>query len=105
MGRTKKAMATLSQIAKDNGKNMPQGRVIASKQVRLQTHESEKVCNFISLLLMIANVPSIFVVFNLQNERGRIKELFISQYWKTTLPLCFIWLVIIIYFFLSIHFS
>lgn len=29
-----------------------------------------------------------------QNGRGRFKDLFISQHWRTTVPLCFIWFVI-----------
>lgn len=41
-GHTERAMATLTNIAKDNGKTMPQGRIIASKQVRLQIYGSEK---------------------------------------------------------------
>lgn len=107
MGHTEKAMATLTRIAKDNGKNMLQGRIIAIKHVRLQIHGSEKanVCNIMNFLLIIINVPSNFVVFILQNERGRIKDLFTSQYRKTTLLLCFIWLVNIIYFVLSFNFS
>lgn len=41
-GNTEKAMATLTSIAKDNGKIMPQGRIIALKQVRLQIYGSKK---------------------------------------------------------------
>uniref|UniRef100_A0AAX7V7R7 Major facilitator superfamily (MFS) profile domain-containing protein n=1 Tax=Astatotilapia calliptera TaxID=8154 RepID=A0AAX7V7R7_ASTCA len=56
-GRREKAMATLTRIAKENGKTLPQGRLIAYNQ----------------------------------NERGRFKDLFAPQYWKTTLLLWFIW--------------
>ncbi|XP_070787155.1 synaptic vesicle 2-related protein-like, partial [Enoplosus armatus] len=55
-GKTEKAMATLARIAKENGKTMPQGKIIAY----------------------------------IQNERGRIKDLFTSQYLRTTLLLCYI---------------
>ncbi|XP_006788935.1 synaptic vesicle 2-related protein-like [Neolamprologus brichardi] len=56
-GRREKAMATLTRIAKENGKTLPQGRLIAYNQ----------------------------------NERGRFKDLFAPEYWKTTLLLWFIW--------------
>lgn len=56
-GKREKAMATLSRIAKDNGKALPQGRLVAYKQ----------------------------------GARGRIKDLFSSQYWRTTVLLWFIW--------------
>jgi len=35
-GRREKAMATLTRIAKENGKAMPQGALIDYKQVRLK---------------------------------------------------------------------
>ncbi|XP_047426393.1 synaptic vesicle 2-related protein [Mugil cephalus] len=56
-GRKERALATLSHIAKENGKDMPRGKLVTLKQ----------------------------------NERGRIKDLFSSKYWKTTLLLWFIW--------------
>uniref|UniRef100_A0AAQ5X4X1 Major facilitator superfamily (MFS) profile domain-containing protein n=1 Tax=Amphiprion ocellaris TaxID=80972 RepID=A0AAQ5X4X1_AMPOC len=52
-GRSEKAMETLTRVAKENGKTMPQGRMIS--------------------------------------DRGQIKDLFAAQYWRTTLPLWFIW--------------
>ncbi|XP_073334329.1 synaptic vesicle 2-related protein-like [Pagrus major] len=57
MGKTEEAVATLTRIAKENGKEMPKGKMAASKK----------------------------------NDRGRIKDLFSPQYWRTTLLLCFIW--------------
>ena len=36
MGKSEKAMATLARIAKDNGKPMPQGKLICYKQVRFK---------------------------------------------------------------------
>uniref|UniRef100_A0A671XJM1 Synaptic vesicle 2-related protein-like n=1 Tax=Sparus aurata TaxID=8175 RepID=A0A671XJM1_SPAAU len=56
-GKTEKAMATLIRIAKENGKEMPKGKMAACKK----------------------------------NDRGRLKDLFSPQYWRTTLLLCFIW--------------
>ncbi|XP_068191543.1 synaptic vesicle 2-related protein-like [Antennarius striatus] len=56
-GNTEKAMATLQRVARDNGKTMPEGKVIAHKQ----------------------------------KDRGQIKDLLSSQYWRTTLLLWFIW--------------
>ncbi|XP_008303324.1 synaptic vesicle 2-related protein-like [Stegastes partitus] len=56
-GRREKAMETLARVAKENGKTMPQGRMMAYKQ----------------------------------GDRGRIKDLFAAQYWRTTLLLWFIW--------------
>lgn len=56
-GNTEKAMATLTRVARDNGKVMPQGKLIAYEQ----------------------------------SDRGRIKDLFAPQYWRTTLLLWFIW--------------
>ncbi|XP_069028961.1 synaptic vesicle 2-related protein-like [Embiotoca jacksoni] len=56
-GRIEKATATLRRMAKENGKDMPRGKMVAYKQ----------------------------------NERGRIKELFSHQYWRTSLLLWFIW--------------
>ncbi|XP_038590431.1 synaptic vesicle 2-related protein-like isoform X1 [Micropterus salmoides] len=56
-GRTEKAMALLTRIAKENGKAMPQGKMITY----------------------------------LQNDRGRVKDLFTPQYWRTTLLLLYIW--------------
>ncbi|KAK2819139.1 hypothetical protein Q5P01_024700 [Channa striata] len=56
-GDLEKAVATLTRIAKENGKAMPKGRLIAY----------------------------------LQNNRGRIKDLFSHQYCRTTLLLWFIW--------------
>ncbi|XP_023125808.2 synaptic vesicle 2-related protein-like isoform X1 [Amphiprion ocellaris] len=56
-GRSEKAMETLTRVAKENGKTMPQGRMIAYQQ----------------------------------SDRGQIKDLFAAQYWRTTLPLWFIW--------------
>lgn len=35
-GHTEKAMATLVNIAKENGKTLPPGKIVALKQVRLQ---------------------------------------------------------------------
>ncbi|XP_038588978.1 synaptic vesicle 2-related protein [Micropterus salmoides] len=59
-GRTEKAMALLTRIAKENGKAMPQGKMITY----------------------------------LQNDRGRVKDLFTPQYWRTTLLLLYIWFAI-----------
>ncbi|KAM8742834.1 synaptic vesicle 2-related protein [Acanthopagrus schlegelii] len=59
MGKTEKAMATLTRIAKENGKELPKGKMAACKK----------------------------------NDRGRLKDLFSPQYWRTTLLLCFIWFV------------
>ncbi|XP_067106582.1 synaptic vesicle 2-related protein-like [Osmerus mordax] len=56
-GNTDNALATLSRMAADNGKTMPQGILIANKQ----------------------------------EDRGKIRDLFTPQYWKTTLLLWFIW--------------
>ncbi|XP_022050281.2 synaptic vesicle 2-related protein [Acanthochromis polyacanthus] len=56
-GRGEKALETLRRVAKENGKTMPQGRLIAYQQ----------------------------------NDRGRIKDLFAGEHWRTTLPLWFIW--------------
>uniref|UniRef100_A0A3Q3AF91 Synaptic vesicle 2-related protein-like n=1 Tax=Kryptolebias marmoratus TaxID=37003 RepID=A0A3Q3AF91_KRYMA len=50
-GRREKALATLTRVAAENGKTMPQGTLTEYKQ----------------------------------NDRGRVKDLFTSQYWKTTL--------------------
>uniref|UniRef100_A0A3Q1F5V5 Synaptic vesicle 2-related protein-like n=1 Tax=Acanthochromis polyacanthus TaxID=80966 RepID=A0A3Q1F5V5_9TELE len=55
-GRGEKALETLRRVAKENGKTMPQGRLIAYQQ----------------------------------NDRGRIKDLFAGEHWRTTLPLWFI---------------
>lgn len=37
-GKTEKAMATLIRIAKENGKEMPKGKMAACKKVRLHIH-------------------------------------------------------------------
>ncbi|XP_041666262.1 synaptic vesicle 2-related protein-like [Cheilinus undulatus] len=57
MEKRDRAMATLTHMAKENGKALPKGKLTAVKQI----------------------------------QRGRIKELFAPQYWKTTLLLWFIW--------------
>uniref|UniRef100_A0A8C5HH33 Synaptic vesicle 2-related protein-like n=1 Tax=Gouania willdenowi TaxID=441366 RepID=A0A8C5HH33_GOUWI len=57
-GRREKAIATLTRIAKENNKSLPQGRMVEYEQI----------------------------------ERGKIKDLFNSRYWKTTVLLWFIWL-------------
>ncbi|XP_068183752.1 synaptic vesicle 2-related protein-like isoform X1 [Antennarius striatus] len=56
-GNTEKAMVTLQRVARENGKTMPQGKVIAHKQ----------------------------------KNRGQFKDLFSSEYRRTTLLLWFIW--------------
>ncbi|KAJ0057321.1 hypothetical protein NL108_002276 [Boleophthalmus pectinirostris] len=58
-GRSDEAMKTLEQIAKDNKKSLPQGRLISRSP---------------------------------QYNRGRVKDLFIPQYLRTTLILWFLWL-------------
>uniref|UniRef100_A0A8C5D6Q4 Synaptic vesicle 2-related protein-like n=1 Tax=Gouania willdenowi TaxID=441366 RepID=A0A8C5D6Q4_GOUWI len=57
-GRREKAIVTLTRIAKENNKSLPQGRMVEYEQI----------------------------------EHGKIKNLFNSQYWKTTILLWFIWL-------------
>ncbi|XP_068183753.1 synaptic vesicle 2-related protein-like isoform X2 [Antennarius striatus] len=66
-GNTEKAMVTLQRVARENGKTMPQGKVIAHKQ----------------------------------KNRGQFKDLFSSEYRRTTLLLWFIWIPLTIFIFIA----
>lgn len=85
-GQTEKAMTTIANIAKVNNKPVPQGRISIFKQVSsLQKPETQ---------LLVRCLSADGGHFLQQNSHGRFKDLFVSQQWRTTVPLCFIWFVI-----------
>lgn len=96
-GRTEKAMALLTRIAKENGKAMPQGKMITYLQVKSQIFgsmcsEKGDVCTVQCFITDIHEYTLYFIFLISQNDRGRVKDLFTPQYWRTTLLLLYIWL-------------
>lgn len=86
MGQTEKAMTTIANIAKVNNKPVPQGRISILKQVSsVQNAETQ-------LLVRCLSADGGHLLQ--QNSHGRFKDLFVSQQWRTTVPLSFIWFVI-----------